>query len=268
MLENPSLIYEGPDCPWLDKQPTPLILLHDGGGTTFSYHCLYPIGRTIYGIHNARLDDGGYWESGVSGMASHYIELIEKVLPEGGEILLGGWSMGGLLSLEVAWQLANRPPNSSRPKFTVLGMIFIDSVYTRWLGVLRDMPDPTAQPIKKSPEELKAMKLREKVDLNMTHARLMIARWDLPDWEGREAEIPPTILMRATELVDKDGRRSFVDHSRELRLLGWDLYHGACWIKEVVDLGGHHFNIFEEKYIEDITTKIAAAADKLDKLEF
>lgn len=90
MLDNPSLIYEGPAIPWLEKQPVPLILLHDGGGTTFSYHCLYPIGRTVYGIQNARLDEGGYWESGISGMASHYIELIEKVMPEGGEILLGG----------------------------------------------------------------------------------------------------------------------------------------------------------------------------------
>jgi hypothetical protein len=90
MLENPSLIYEGPATPWLSRKPAPLILLHDGGGTTFSYHCLYPIGRTLYGIQNTRLDEGGYWESGIAGMASHYISLIEGILPEGGDILLGG----------------------------------------------------------------------------------------------------------------------------------------------------------------------------------
>jgi hypothetical protein len=90
MLDNPALIYEGPQNPWLDKQPAPLILLHDGGGTTFSYHCLYPIGRTLYGIHNTKLDEGGFWESGISGMAASYIELMETVLPDGGEILLGG----------------------------------------------------------------------------------------------------------------------------------------------------------------------------------
>ncbi|TGJ86321.1 hypothetical protein E0Z10_g2450 [Xylaria hypoxylon] len=263
MLDNPTLIYEGQATPWLASQPAPLILLHDGGGTTFSYHCLYPIGRALYGIQNARLDEGGYWESGISGMASHYIELIEKVFPNGGEILLGGWSLGGLLSLEVAWQLANRPADSKRPKFKVLGMIFIDSVYTKRLYELRNMPDLTAQPIVKSPEQLKAMPLREKVDLNMTHARMMIAHWEMPDWKGREAEIPPTILMRAKELVREDGQ-AFVDYSREFRLLGWDLYHSARWIKEVVDLDGHHFNIFEDKYLKDITAKIAAAADELD----
>ncbi|GAP85057.1 putative polyketide synthase [Rosellinia necatrix] len=264
MLDNPALIYEGPVTPWLDTQPAPLILLHDGGGTTFSYHCLYPIGRTVYGIQNTRLDEGGYWETGVPGMASHYIGLIEKILPNGGEILLGGWSMGGLLSLEVAWQLANPPPDSTWPKFTILGMIFIDSVYTERLHEIRNMPDATAQPIVKSPEELKAMSLREKVDLNMTHARMMIARWKLPNWEGREAEIPPTILLRAKELVDEDGKE-FVDHMREFRMLGWDLYYGARWIKEVVDLNGHHFNIFKDEYLDDITMKIATAADDLDR---
>ncbi|KAI0517897.1 Alpha/Beta hydrolase protein [Xylaria bambusicola] len=264
MLENPALIYEGPTSPWLDKQPAPLILLHDGGGTTFSYHCLYPIGRTLYGIQNARLDEGGYWESGISGMASHYIELLETALPKGGEIIIGGWSLGGLLSIEVAWQLANRPADSTKPKFTILGMIFIDSVYTKSLYGLRNMPDLTAQPIVKSPEELKAMPLREKVGLNMTHARMMITHWDMPDWKGREAEIPPTILMRAKELVKEDGQ-AFVDHAREYRLLGWDNYHGGTWIKEVVDVDGHHFSIFDDKYIKDVTAKIAVAADDLDK---
>lgn len=127
-------------------------------------------------------------------------------------------------------------------------MILIDSVYTKSLGELRDMPDATAQPIVKSPEELSAMPLREKVDLNMTHARMMAVRWELPDWSGRETEIPQTILLRAKELFQADGQ-SFVDHSRKFRLLGWDQYHGACWIKEVVDLDGHHFNIFDEKYV-------------------
>ncbi|KAI8631857.1 alpha/beta-hydrolase [Xylariaceae sp. FL1651] len=269
MLDNPALIYEGPTNPWLSRPPAPLILLHDGGGTTFNYHCLYPIGRTVYGIHNARFDEGGYWESGVPGMASYYIELIEEVLPEGGEILIGGWSLGGLLSLEVAWQLANRPADSTRPKYKVLGMIFIDSVYPKRLIEIRNMPELTAAPIVKSPAELSAMKLREKVDLNMMHARMMINHWKMPDWKGREAELPPTILMRAMELVQKDGQ-SFVDYARDFRLLGWDHYlnDGAAWIKEVVDIQGHHFSIFEDKYLKDITAKLAAAADSLDSPEF
>ncbi|KAI2631236.1 Alpha/Beta hydrolase protein [Xylaria nigripes] len=265
MLENPNLIYQGRHMPWLDRQPVPLFLIHDGGGTTVSYHCLYPIGRTVYGIENVRLHDGGFWESGIPGMATHYIELIEKVLPEGGDILLGGWSMGGLLSLEVAWQIANRPADSTRPSFKILGMILIDSICAGRIGEIRDMPDAATHPVVKTPEELKAMTLREKVDLNMTHARLMIARWKMPDWTGREAEIPPAILMRAKELVRQDGR-SFVDHYRDFRMLGWDSYHRGSWIKDIVELDGHHFNIFEDKHLKTITSKIAAAADELEGL--
>ncbi|KAI0206625.1 Alpha/Beta hydrolase protein [Astrocystis sublimbata] len=261
-LDNPSLIYEGPKQPWLDKQAAPLILLHDGGGTTFNYHCLYPIGRTIYGIHNAHFEEGGYWESGIPGMAAHYIELIEKILPKGGDILLGGWSLGGILSLEVAWQLANRPA-TKLPKFTVVGMIFIDSVYTRLTCEVRDMPAPDAQPIVKSPEELSAMPLREKVDLNMTHARLMVTRDALPDWKGREAEIPPTCLLRAKELFSTDGA-ILVDFARKFPLLGWDQYHDARWIKEVVDVDGHHFSVFEHQYLPNISNKISEAADRFN----
>jgi hypothetical protein len=163
--------------------------------------------------------------------------------------------LGGLLSLEIAWQLANRPADSKSPKYNILGMIFIDSVYTRRLYEIREMPESTASPVVKSPEELKAMPLREKVDLNMFHARMMIRHWDMPDWKGRENEIPPTILLRAKELVRKDSE-TFVDYARDFRLLGWDLYldDQASWIKKVVDVEGHHFNIFEDQYVSCLSS--------------
>ncbi|KAI1496438.1 Alpha/Beta hydrolase protein [Biscogniauxia marginata] len=330
-MANPALIYEyeGPTHRRNgSKPPAPLILLHDGGGTTFSYHCLYPIGRTLYGIQNARLDEGGYWEGGIPGMARHYIKLIESILPQGGEILLGGWSLGGLLSLEMAAQLAARPVTSTRPRFTVLGMIFIDSIYPKKLELVRDMPLASMKPVVIMPEELRNMKLRDKVDLNMTHARLMVARWDMPDWTGREDQIPPTVLMRAKEFVStrsqdenndhgfgrnngnngdknngKNGNEgiregkdaaanvnlnvgantdanenensgekplSLVDYAREFRMLGWDQYGntGGKFIQKIVDIEGHHFSVFHDKHIRDITRKIAAAADWLDQPEY
>ncbi|CAJ2509171.1 Uu.00g141970.m01.CDS01 [Anthostomella pinea] len=303
MLDNPSLIYEGPDDHnhTLARPRAPLVLLHDGGGTTFSYHLLDPMDRPVWAIYNARLDEGGYWEGGIPQMAAHYIELIGGVLPEGGEILLGGWSLGGMLALEMAWQLANRPPptTTSKPRFTVIGMIFIDSVYPKRLGELRGnaMPSPSAQPIVKTAEELKAMKLREKVDLNMTHARLMVGRWEMPDWPGREGEVPPTVLLRAKELVveaeeerkggsevgagvvdkkQEEGERgpvvkkSFVDYTRDFKMLGWDEYSEARggFIKKVVDIEGHHFSIFKTEHLEDVTNKIIAAAKFLDEPNF
>lgn len=85
-VRNPSLIHEGP----LSKARLPVFLVHDGGGTAFSYHLLDRINRPLWGIENAKLQDGGWWDGGVPAMAAHYIELLGKVMPEGGDILLGG----------------------------------------------------------------------------------------------------------------------------------------------------------------------------------
>ncbi|KAH8668390.1 Alpha/Beta hydrolase protein [Xylariales sp. PMI_506] len=259
-LENPGLIY---DCPYyVSKPPVPLILTHDGGGTTFSYHCLDPTNRPLYGIHNAHFDEGGWWDGGISEMAAHYVELIRKLLPNGGDILLGGWSLGGILSLEMAHQMAvaaNNNTPAGAPQFRVLGIVMVDSVFPKrltdfpWLAQLL----PT-QRVTKTPEELAAMKVKEKVDLNMTHARVMIQQWPKPRWDTRKGEPgaagtppPPTILLHAKEHVTPVGKNSFVDSVRQDPYLGWGPYsaeHGN-FIREVVEVEGHHFSIFEFGYV-------------------
>ncbi|KAI0836019.1 alpha/beta-hydrolase [Hypoxylon sp. FL0890] len=281
-ITNPALIYQGPSEAILSKPRAPLILVHDGGGTTFSYHLLDPIDRPLWGIENARLHDGGWWEGGISQMATHYIGLLGKIMPQGGDILLGGWSLGGLLSLEMAHQIALAARNRGKggnstdssgtstpaaPKFRVVGMIMVDSIFPRRLGELRG-PLPT-EPRFLTPEESKAMPLKEKVDLNMTHARMMVKSWDVPEWKDG-LKVPPTILMRAKEFVSNDPSKTFVDYVREFRLLGWDEYnekHGN-FIQDVVEIEGHHFSIFEMKNLDDITAKIRDAADELDPPEF
>lgn len=282
--DNVSVIWDGPAHSYFRKTPIPLVLLHDGGGTTFSYHCLDPTNRALIGVANAHLDKGGYWEGGIPEMARQYILDLAQALPDGGDILLGGWSLGGLLSLEVAHQLATGATvHPTQRKFNVVGMVFVDSVHPKRIekltasnGFPKQALVKTVEELKeeakaghiiKTPEELKQMKLKEKVDLNMFHARIMVGEWDMPQWKG--VKIPPTILLRAREYVSTD-YLSFVDLVRDERMLGWDDYckENGDFITEVWDIEGHHFNIFEEKYISDITAKICAAADALDEPEF
>lgn len=149
----------------------------------------------------------------------------------------------------MAHQLATDTSNPKRPKFRVLGIIFIDSVYPRRFSEFPELAGliPAGR-IVKTPAELKAMKLKEKVDLNMAHARVMVQTWDVPQWKG--VKVPPTILLRAKQYVVQS-KTSIVDHSRQDRLLGWEAYskeHGD-FITEVVDIEGHHFSIFEERYV-------------------
>ncbi|KAI0122017.1 alpha/beta-hydrolase [Daldinia grandis] len=262
-LPNPALIYQGPALP-----RAPLILIHDGGGTNFNYHLLNQIGRPLWGLANARLHEGGWWEGGIPQMATYYVGLLSKAIPEGGDILLGGWSLGGLLSLEMAHRIAvARRDGGTGAKFRVKGMVFIDSLCPSYSDEMRArLP---AEPVVLSAQESEAMKLKEKVNLNMTHARIMVSFWDLPRWEdGLQA--PPTIILRAKEWFSRDPSKSFVDFTREDRLLGWGNYneeHGS-FIKDIVDVEGHHFSIFNFDYLDDVTRKVRAAADQLDPLGF
>jgi thioesterase domain-containing protein len=89
-MDNPALIYEAPFWAQVPKPPTPLVLMHDGGGLTFSYHCLNPTNRSLYGVHNTHFDEGGFWDGGLPEMASHYLGLVAEALPGGGDIILGG----------------------------------------------------------------------------------------------------------------------------------------------------------------------------------
>ena len=163
-----------------------------------------------------------------------------------------------MLCLEMAHQLATSAQSGDdggNPKFRVLGLIMVDTVFPRnMLGVVpRSGPTPPPPPpaddipIVKSPEELKAMALKEKVALNMRHATIMARAWDMPRWgdAAAGARVPPTILLRATKHLDEPGP---VDHSRdEYRMLGWEKYAEEVgpFIESVVDLEGSHFSLFE-----------------------
>jgi hypothetical protein len=68
--------------------PLPLVLVHDGGGTTFSYLLLSTLARDVWAIHNPKFFDGLPWDGGLDEMAKHYLDLMAAELS--GPIMLGG----------------------------------------------------------------------------------------------------------------------------------------------------------------------------------
>lgn len=88
MEQNPTLVQLASSS---QQDAAPLILTHDGGGTTFSYHCLPPLDRTVYAIHNPRFYSGRRWANGIPEMAKVYLELIRSVVPSG-SLIVGGES--------------------------------------------------------------------------------------------------------------------------------------------------------------------------------
>ena len=67
----------------------PLVLIHDGGGTTASYHALRNLDHDIYGIENPLFHAGKSWKGGIRAMARAYSALVELELGQR-SVLLGG----------------------------------------------------------------------------------------------------------------------------------------------------------------------------------
>jgi len=196
-------------------------------------------------------------------MARHYLSLIRSTFPSGGEVLLGGWSLGGLISLAIA-ELARGTD------LKVVGIVMVDSVC----------------PIGADPEKMrKAVRhgvawgestredTKEKVLRCFSEAFRMVNEWELPEWGDDRwgAKPPPVVLLRAKEWVpvpeeaEGGGAVSRVDLHRNDRLLGWGGYRKDL-VRKVVDIPGHHFNIFAMgNNLDVVSQEIGKACVELEK---
>ncbi|KAK5660171.1 hypothetical protein OQA88_13640 [Cercophora sp. LCS_1] len=275
--ENPHLIQERPSgCPWV--KIAPLVLIHDGGGTTFSYYCLGNLKRDVYGISNPYYSTNKVWRGGIPEMARTYVRYIKSVIPRG-EIILGGWSLGGLISLEVTRILAEDPA------LRIIGMIMVDSICPL---LLSPSSIRLAQHVAGMFTVYSGPAPESEFEFEFNHR--MVGEWTMPTW-GDEAPVkdssetesdssdtfpkrnslrpssvrvytpPPVILLRAAKAVPvlEEGV-SRVDVHRTKELLGWDQYRKDL-ITKVIELPDvHHYDIFvSEEALARATAKINEA---------
>lgn len=219
-------------------------------------------------------------------MARHYVGLMRKMVPRG-RILLGGWSLGGLLSLEMARILADDP------LYTVVGIVMVDSICPTALR-RAELPGVRVAPFRQKFGPNTKKETIEGVERCFAEAKASVEAYQLPSWDedGGESEpavvdgtngtgdveiqphrqalssklqCPPTILLRAGDAVPVEPEEvSFVDLTRGERLLGWDEYR-KDFFQEIVDIPGHHFNIFAWEHIDTVSEKIMAACASLEK---
>ncbi|GAB1314828.1 hypothetical protein MFIFM68171_05038 [Madurella fahalii] len=261
---------------------TPLVLIHDGGGTTYSYHLLGDLGRPVYGIFNPSYETGREWEGGIPEMARYYLALIKSVVPKG-KIIIGGWSLGGLLSLEVAHLIAVDPENT----LDLLGIVMVDSV----CPIVVTAPLVPIVPRTIQWSDHTKQETRDRVLRCFDMAREMVMEWEMPRWadeepvtkeqENKNGEVkttrnigqrktasagprpPRVILLRAMEAVPAQGGITAVDTHRGDRLLGWEQYRKGL-VTMVMDVPGHHYSIFELENVDAATEAINKACLELE----
>ncbi|RKH35770.1 amino acid adenylation domain-containing protein [Corallococcus praedator] len=90
-----------------DAHLRPLFLVHGGGGGVLGYtELVRQLGshRPVHGLYASGLEGGALPPSSVEALARDYLAQLRTVQPRG-PYLLGGWSFGGLVALEMARQL-------------------------------------------------------------------------------------------------------------------------------------------------------------------
>lgn len=113
---------------------TPLFLVHAISGLALPYLTLEELGhdRPVYGVTSPIYSDDDYQlPSSLRGIAQEYLALIKREVQPQGPYLLGGWSMGGMITLNMADIL--REQNE-----TVLHVIMVDSACPRAYPRFRD----------------------------------------------------------------------------------------------------------------------------------
>ncbi|EOO03203.1 putative thioesterase domain containing protein [Phaeoacremonium minimum UCRPA7] len=255
--------------------PPPLFLIHDSSGLLFNYHLLDDLKRDVYGIADPLFGTEERWHGGIPEMAREYVSAIQATVGKG-PIVIGGWSLGGMISIEMA-RVIRRSLSTTTD---VRGLILIDTPNTQGWKALRSELDPFDLDLSKaSPRVQQGVKRRFELAEDLVYDWEFPGPSDLPtDYSVAESSkyffgkgersrlaalktdkelalslrlqqerclLPPALLVRATDLVKPDAEsRARVDLSRDQRMLGWE-DHPVGFIRAVQDTSGHHYDLFE-----------------------
>lgn len=284
-VANPALIQAGPS----NSSTMPLFFIHDESGIVLNYFLLGSLGRAVYGISNPYFKSGKAWVGGMADIAKSYVGLIRSVYPRG-KFLLGGYSLGGLISLEVALAFANQEASP----LSVQGIIMIDTIF----------PSARVQSQQQLTQQLHwylrgdfSPEFRACVKSCVAQSEAMVEAWSPPTWPIKyiyetpsdsdstssvssqtvqRAEAiryrqppPPAVLLRNKQCISVvKGEEDILydeEASRKQRMLGWENYKEE-FIFSVVDIDGHYFSVLDDEYVSVKSTILPIALLKRHKL--
>ncbi|KAH8655509.1 Alpha/Beta hydrolase protein [Xylariales sp. PMI_506] len=237
------------DEPEFSESP-PLVLIHDGGGTTINYYFLGDLDRHVWGISNETLVDESAWPNGISQMARDYTDLIQSELPHG-PLILGGWSVGGIIALEMAHILAGND------EFHVLGVIMMDSLYPSTKAFRTIQDNPAIEWGDATTEESKRSTLT-----SIANSTKFAHQWaQASSKDANELKtLPPNILLRTSDSISTLGNE---EPTQETLVLGWGDYRDN-FFSHVLEVPGTHYSLFAEENVDELTDQLSQACKILE----
>ncbi|KAH7330547.1 thioesterase domain-containing protein [Rhexocercosporidium sp. MPI-PUGE-AT-0058] len=226
----------------------PLVLFHDGAGTLFNYFLLRPLGTDVFGLADPRATAQRPWDGGIEEMARYYLECM-KTAVKPGPVILGGWSFGGLLALQVAHLISY----DQGGEFTVAGIILIDTTCPLALSYAEPHNEEHHIPFKDDVPE----HMRQVAQTSMDRAIKMLSQWAPPTWSGSCSTHPPALLLHA--------RESIVSWKKRSPKLDWELYPHE-FIHWVISIPGNHFNLFDGGNVNCLSEKLRAGCETFEAL--
>ncbi len=259
-----------------DGSKPPFFCVHPVGGNVLCYWSLARYLGTeqpFYGLQAKGLDGQTQPLSEIEEMAACYIEAMRVVQPSG-PYLLGGWSMGGVIALEMAQQLQQQHQE-------VALLVLLDSMVFnhRDRQMMSDLDDTTLmsyfaqdfggrfdQNLIKSEEDISALTFDQKIDyvleeaksagllptdVNSEYLRPIIDVFKA-NFQAWQKYVPQTysnqiILFKASETRSDD----LSDPAN-----GWD--EVMVQSLETYSIPGNHYTMIEEPNVQDLARQLKA----------
>jgi amino acid adenylation domain-containing protein len=229
----------------------PFFLVHPVGGNVLCYRELagrFGRERPVYGLQARGFLGEQVPTEALVTMAHEYVEAVRAVQPEG-PYLLGGWSMGGLVALEMAhWlkELGQRVALLALIDSPAPDRVARPDEAERLTWFLRDIAGTAGRPFTLSAEELRALEAERRLAfaLQRAHEAGLVARdvdltqlqrplrvfeantQAMAGWTPRKVEVPALLLKAADDTMaraDAAGWRPWVGRL-ETRTLAGDHY--------------------------------------------
>ncbi|KAI1176856.1 Alpha/Beta hydrolase protein [Nemania sp. FL0916] len=240
----PALIQDDPEF----SELPPLVLIHDGGGTTVNYYYLGDLERHVWGISNEKLVDDTAWPGGINQLARTYVDTIVPELPRG-PLILGGWSVGGLIALEMAKILIT---NAEKP---VLGVVMMDTYYPSTNDAGRDKDMSAIEWGEATTEQSKKATLK-----SLANSAKFSQQWSRDARTAlTKANLPPLVLLRATESHDDSDAKLRAGN----KVLGWE-NNQSDFFTHILNVPGNHYTLFTDENVDGLTEGLSQACEMLE----